>query len=165
MQTPSEIEGLYLRHGPALVRFATSIVGERSRGQDVVHQVFLKLIEHGNLRRILDAKAYLFASVRNAALTDMKMQQRNVAIDPETAWFEAPDRDLAGELVLRRALRELPDDQREVAVLHVWGELTFSEIAGVLDISANTAASRYRYALEKLRELMRSKETPYGKPR
>jgi RNA polymerase sigma-70 factor (ECF subfamily) len=164
METPTEIEALYLRHGPALVLFARSIVGDRSRGQDVVHQVFLKLIEDGNLRRILDTKAYLFTSVRNAALTDAKAKQRNLAIDPENTWFEAPDRDLAAELALRRALSELPNDQREVTVLHVWGELTFSEIAGVLEISANTAASRYRYALASLRELMRPKEAPYGKP-
>jgi hypothetical protein len=40
-----------------------------------------------------------------------------------------------------------------------WGELTFSQIAAVLDISANTVASRFRYALAKLRELMQVTET------
>jgi RNA polymerase sigma-70 factor (ECF subfamily) len=40
----------------------------------------------------------------------------------------------------------------------VWGELTFSQIASLLDISSNTAASRYRYALGKLRESMCAKE-------
>ena len=47
-----------------------------------------------------------------------------------------------------------PRDQRAVMVLHIWGELTFPQIAGLLEISANTAASRYRYALAKLRETM-----------
>jgi DNA-directed RNA polymerase specialized sigma24 family protein len=46
--------------------------------------------------------------------------------------------------------------QREVVVLHVWGDLTFSEIADTLSISANTAASRYRYALGKLREVLKA---------
>ena len=45
-------------------------------------------------------------------------------------------------------------DQQEVVVLKIWGELTFQEIADTLDISGNTAASRYRYALEKLRDLL-----------
>ena len=163
MPDPSEIELLYRQHGAALVLFATSLAGERSRGQDAVHQVFLKLLEHGDLQQVLDAKAYLFTSVRNAVLNDAKTRQRNVELDPELAWFE-PDRDPTGERNLRRALAALPDDQRDVTILHVWGDLTFSQIADVIDISANTAASRYRYALAKLREVMRPKEDPRARP-
>jgi RNA polymerase sigma-70 factor (ECF subfamily) len=55
-------------------------------------------------------------------------------------------------LELQSALRGLPDEQREVIVLHVWGELSFEEVAEALSIPANTAASRYRYGLSKLRE-------------
>jgi RNA polymerase sigma-70 factor, ECF subfamily len=103
-------------------------------------------------------KAYLFASVRNAVLNAARVQQRNVALDEESAWFVPPQRDYAAELNLRRALRSLPEDQREVVVLHMWGELTFLQIAEILEISSNTAASRYRYALGKLRESMCVKE-------
>jgi DNA-directed RNA polymerase specialized sigma24 family protein len=52
---------------------------------------------------------------------------------------------------LTRALESLPPDQREVIALKIEGELTFAQIAAVLGISPNTAASRYRYALERLR--------------
>lgn len=45
----------------------------------------------------------------------------------------------------------LPPEQREVVFLKVWTGLTFAEIADVLATSANTAASRYRYGIEKLR--------------
>ena len=154
MRTSTEIEQLYRQHGAALVLYATTIAGERSRGQDAVQQVFLKLIEGGGRRQMLDARAYLFASVRNAVLNEAKTRQRIVALDPELAWFDPPDRDFTSEANLRRALSTLSDEQREVTTLHVWGELTFSQIAEVLDIGANTAASRYRYALAKLRETM-----------
>ena len=154
----SGIELSYRRYGSALLLFAASLTGEMSRAQDAVHQVFLKLLESGSLREALDAKAYLFTCVRNAVLNDRKARQRDVALDPECVWFEPPHRDFAAELNLRRALWELPEDQREVAVLHVWGELTFAQVAEVLNISANTAASRYRYALAKLREAMCAKE-------
>jgi RNA polymerase sigma-70 factor (ECF subfamily) len=50
------------------------------------------------------------------------------------------------------ALRTLPEEQREVLTMKIWGGLTFPQIALALDVSANTAASRYRYALVKLRE-------------
>src|SRR5215813_6466437 len=120
----AEIEVLYRRHGAALLLFATSMTGERSRAQDLVHQVFLKLIETGSLGRAEDKKAYLFACVRNAVLNERKLGERQTPLEADTPWFSPPDRDYAGEQNLRRALGALPDDQRQVVILHVWGELT-----------------------------------------
>ncbi|HTW60024.1 MAG TPA: RNA polymerase sigma factor [Terriglobales bacterium] len=154
----AEIEALYRQHGAALLLFASAISSDRGRAQDVVQQVFLKAIEDGSLSQATNKKAYLFACVRNAVLNDAKVQGRNMPLDADSAWFSPPDRDYAGEQNLRRALADLPDDQREVIVLHVWGELTFSEIGNLLGISSNTAASRYRYALSKLRASMLAKE-------
>ncbi len=154
----AEIELLYRQHGSALLLFAVAITGERSRAQDVVHHVFLNLIEKGSLGRAADKKAYLFASVRNAALNEGKLRERTAPLDCDSAWFDPPDRDYMGEQNLRRAVGALPDDQREVIVLHIWGELTFSQISELLSISSNTAASRYRYALAKLRDSIFAKE-------
>ena len=158
-QNTAEIEVLYRQHAGALLLFALSISGDRGRAQDALHQVFLKLIENSSLSRAVDKKAYLFACVRNAVLNESKRQDRNKPLDADSAWFCPPDRDYAGEQNLRLALGALPDDQREVIVLHVWGELTFSEIGDLLSVSSNTAASRYRYALAKLRGSMFAKET------
>jgi RNA polymerase sigma-70 factor (ECF subfamily) len=154
----AEIEFLYRQHGPALLLFAQAVTGERGRAQDAVHQVFLKLIEKRSLSHVVDKKAYLFACVRNAALNESKLRDRNAPLDPDAAWFSPPERDYAGEQNLRRALGALPNDQRQVMVLHIWGELTFSQISDLLDLSSNTAASRYRYALAKLRDSMFAKE-------
>jgi RNA polymerase sigma-70 factor (ECF subfamily) len=165
-----EVERLYCEHGSALVLFAAAMTGERSRAQDAVHQVFLKLIEYGTLRQIVDVKAYLFACVRNAVLNEAKARQRNVELDPESLpqqakpgpagdpWFNPLNRDRAAELDLQRALRALPADQRQIIVMHIWGGLTFSQIGDVVGASSNTVASRYRYALAKLREAMCAKE-------
>jgi RNA polymerase sigma-70 factor (ECF subfamily) len=126
--------------------------------------VFLKLIEKGSLSQVADKKAYLFTCVRNAALNEGKLRERNVQLDPDSAWFSPPDRDYAGERHLRRALEALPNDQRQVMVLHIWGELTFSQISELLDLSSNTIASRYRYALAKLRDSMFAKENSCANP-
>lgn len=158
MHSICEIERLYQQHGAALVLFGTTILGERSMAQDAVHQVFLRLIETGSLRRAADPKAYLFASVRNQLLNEGKIRRRNASLDPDATWFDPPQRDYAAEQNLRRALVDLNLDQREIVVLHVWGEMTFSQIADVLGVSPNTVASRYRYGIEKLRELMSSRE-------
>lgn len=154
----AEIEALYRQYGASLLLFASAISGDRSRAQDAVHQVFLMAIENESVSQAINKKAYLFACVRNAALNDAKVQDRSMPLDVDSAWFSPPDRDYAAEQNLRRALGELPDDQREVIVLHVWGELTFSEIADLLGVSSNTAASRYRYALAKLRGSISTKE-------
>jgi len=134
------------------------MTGDRGRAQDAVHQVFLKLLEGGTRNQVADIKAYLFRCVRNAVLNETKIFQRSMSLEDDSAWFNPPERDYSAELNLRRELSILPVDQRETVVLHLWGELTFSQVAEILGISANTAASRYRYALAKLREAMRAKE-------
>ena len=159
-----DLDQLYRRHGAALLLFAFAMTGDRSRAQDALHQVFLKLLEHGGLSRASDQKAYLFGCVRNAVLDELKRHDRNRPLD-DSAWFSPPDRDYAAEQNLRRALAALPDDQREIVVLHVWGELTFAQIADLLETSSNTAASRYRYALSKLRELLLPKENSCARSR
>jgi RNA polymerase sigma-70 factor, ECF subfamily len=153
-----ELERLYEKHGAALVLFGTSMVGDRGVAQDAVQQVFLRVLETDSLTRAKDQKAYLFASVRNQLLNDIRVQRRIVPLDPDSRWFEPPQRDYAAEGNLRQALGELIPDQRQVVILHIWGELTFAQIAEVLGIGANTAASRYRYGIGKLRESMCSAE-------
>jgi len=126
--------------------------------QDAVQQVFLRLIETDSIQRASDPAAYLFASVRNQLLNETRVRHRSVSLDPDAAWFDPPERDYAAEGNLRRALSELIPDQRQVVILHIWGDLTFSQIGDVLGINANTAASRYRYGIETLREIMCSGE-------
>jgi RNA polymerase sigma-70 factor (ECF subfamily) len=58
------------------------------------------------------------------------------------------------DAAVREAVMGLPVEQREVVVLHVWGGLTFEEVGRTVGVPTNTAASRYRYALEKLRTAM-----------
>jgi RNA polymerase sigma-70 factor (ECF subfamily) len=153
-----EIERAYRDHGAALTLFALAITGDRGRAQDAVHQVFLKLLADGVRSQIVDMKAYLFRCVHNAVLNEIKVCQRSVALGDKSAWFIPPERDYAAEVNVRRALFVLPDDQRKVVVLHLWADMTFSQIAEILEISASTTASRYRYALAKLREAMCIKE-------
>jgi RNA polymerase sigma-70 factor (ECF subfamily) len=65
--------------------------------------------------------------------------------------FETPLEGDERRAAIEEALQRLPRDQREVLVLKIWGELTFEQIGMTLELSPNTAASRYRYALAALR--------------
>ncbi len=76
----------------------------------------------------------------------------------EEPWFEfSGDQELFAQ-ALQEALGKIPDIYREVITLKIWGELTFAQIGEQLEISQNTAASRYRYGLEQLRRLLEAKE-------
>jgi DNA-directed RNA polymerase specialized sigma24 family protein len=66
-------------------------------------------------------------------------------------WFERAPAETEEERAAMRCLAELPVEQREVIVLKVWHGCTFEEIGGMLEISANTAAGRYRYGLQKMK--------------
>jgi DNA-directed RNA polymerase specialized sigma24 family protein len=57
-----------------------------------------------------------------------------------------------------RCLSKLPAEQREVIVLKIWHEHTFEEIGGLLEVSPNTAAGRYRYGLQKLRACLNGED-------
>ena len=151
----SQIEELYRKHGAELVLFATSFTNDRFGAQDAVQQVFLNMLDRQQLV-VAEPRAYLYRAVRNTVLNAIKLSGRQTEL-PEDPWFFAPSAQPERELTLRSALRELPQEQRELVVMHVWGGLTCAEIAHVADISVNTATSRYRYALANLREFMTRK--------
>lgn len=146
---------LYDRHGAALFRVARVLLGSREEAEDAVQDVFVGLVRaRRSLPRVDNIRAYLFASLRRAAAQRAAARQRVRAVPmddvPEPAAAAASPVD-EWSVRLERAVRELPPEQRELVALKVTGGLTFAEIAVVLGASPNTAASRYRYALAKLR--------------
>ncbi len=61
----------------------------------------------------------------------------------------------AATSTLTKGLAELPEEQRSAVVLHLWDELSFAEIGEICEVSSNTAASRYRYGIDKMRRRLR----------
>lgn len=146
---------LYTDHGALLTGYACSILGDRSAAEDVVHQVFTRLLR-GDVAIDGRPVAYLCRAVRNAAMNHQRARSREAELDDSGAsWLEAPNGLAETALAVEAALRRLPGEQREVIVLRVWGQLTFHEIADALDESSNTIASRYRYGLAKLRDILK----------
>jgi RNA polymerase sigma-70 factor, ECF subfamily len=145
------VEALYHELGPALLAYGRSLLRDRALAEDAVHQVFLNLMSD---RTTLpdEPRPYLFRAVRNASLNRLRIVRRETAEAHAESVFVAPDGLEALVPDLESALAELPDEQREVVVLRVWGGLTIEAAAHVAGVSPNTAASRYRYGLSKLRE-------------
>ena len=145
------IERLYEELGPVLLAYARSIVQDFAEAEDVLQQVFLKLMASGSAQPS-EPRPYLFRAVRNTCLNHRRSEARQRASRSEPPMFTAPAPLDGLATDLETALRDLPVEQREVLVLRVWGEMTLAEAAQVLDVPLNTAASRYRYAVAKLRE-------------
>ena len=145
---------LYDQHGPALVAYARSFVMDTAAAEDVVHQVFLRLLS-AEIEMPDVPVSYVYHAVRNAALNARRNGQRNAPLDPELSVFKHRGGNMEAALSLEKALGELPEEQREVVVMRIWSGLTLEEAAAATGAPINTVASRYRYALEKLREKLR----------
>jgi RNA polymerase sigma-70 factor (ECF subfamily) len=146
------------RHGAAMLLLARQRVGSRSDAEDVVQDAFVRFWPRR--KGVKDAKAYLYRCVKRCAVDSLRSRSRR-EVREQAAAMDAAAR---GEQLFHRdpemaerqerieaAMWRLPTEQREVLVLKIWAELTFAQIAAVLDVSQNTAASRYRYALTALR--------------
>jgi RNA polymerase sigma-70 factor (ECF subfamily) len=148
----SEVERLYAEYGPALLVYANSLVRDRATAEDALHQVFLKLLT-GKVNLPSEPKPYLFRAVRNGVFNANRMKLRQTDLDSAALFVSPPGFADAG-LELEKALADLPDDQRQIVVLKIWGGFTLEEAAELAGVSPNTAGSRYRYAVAKLRQRM-----------
>ena len=151
---------LYDILGERLFRVAVAITGSREEGLDLVQELFVAMVRsRDKLTGVKNLAPYMFTSLRRLAIrSGRRLNRDRNAIEgrarQEAAASHTGDSGSKNEQI-ESALATLGAPQREVIALKIDGELTFAEIASVLNISANTAASRYRYALEKLRTILR----------
>jgi RNA polymerase sigma-70 factor (ECF subfamily) len=149
---PDAYAALFDRLAKPLLRMAEAMLNDRAEAEDAVQDLFLSLVRsREKLRRVDDLDAYVFACGRNVIRTRMsrrKTEQRRLQLLARSA--SPPAEPGTPDEGLKDALASLPADQREVVVLKIDGELTFKQIGQVLRMSPHTAASRYRYAMQKL---------------
>ncbi len=155
-----DLERIHDEHAVAMFRHGMALLRDETVVRDVLQDVFLKLAEgRGNSGEAENERAYLLRMVHHAAIDRMrraKVRQDHAAQAPADLFERSPDPDReAFRGQLEKALGQLPAEQREVVVLKLWEEHTFDEIARICGIPLNTAASRYRYGLDKLRALLR----------
>ncbi len=154
---------IYREHSQRLYSFLMAFLKDEHDVKDVMQQVFLKIARKSNLLGgVEDEAAFLLRLARNEAI-DL-CRRRGTRETRQGAWeserpasFQSVNAGEAGDLKkeISGALDELPPDQRAVVELKLWQDMTFAQIALALDIPANTAASRYRYAIDKLQTRLR----------
>jgi len=145
-----------------MLMFARQFVMCREDAEDVVQDAFSRMwrsgaIQEGGERMI----GKFYGCIRWAALDWLRKNRRRSRREDFAAQSDELEK---GECYFERslesseladsvqsALRDLPEAQREVVTLKIWSELTFDQIGQALDVSPNTAASRFRYAMTALR--------------
>ena len=147
----------YLANRRALSTYALALTGNAADAQDLVQDALVRMV--CKRRRAREARAYVMRCMRNLAIDRYRQ-----------SCSRPPERPLEGDCVafidgnaatdsdtleqIRAALRSLPVGRREVIVLKIYAELSFSEIAEILKIPVGTAASHYARALDELRGLL-----------
>jgi len=142
------------------VRYAQALTRNQHDAEDALQAAFVRVALYP--KALSDAEypwAYLLRIVRNEALKIVQRRRADERLPlPDDAergpCEEHSSVDFEMQQLVRRSLEKLPHSQSEVVVLKIWEGMTFAEIAEVLGESPNTAASRYRYALQKLTQYL-----------
>lgn len=163
-------------HGSKLLLFARQQSRSLADAEDILQDALVKLAKKVAEGEFVGGRnawlSYVYTAIRRQAIdlgrsVDRRRKREEIVSEEsvekekhqEHLWFSSESADGEQRLILEEKLREIPDKFREVIVMKVWGEQTFAEIGEILNISQNTAASRYRYGLEALRKLLDNART------
>ncbi len=153
---------IYEKYKTDLLILAIALLNEKSAAEDLVHDVFLSFVQSLEKFRLTGSlKGYLLTCVANRARnTNKAKQHQSIEADPAELVISGAD-EPPRSIICNEQLQQLSDamahlsyDQREAIMLHFQAGMTFKTIATSLGISVNTAKSRYRYGLDKLRLIL-----------
>ncbi len=158
-----------------LIRYVRTIVADAQHAEDAVQAAMVRVaVKPKQLVKAEFPWAYLMRIARNEAIK-LRGNQRTCDLLEELVadWAKETNSWAAPDIRehVRSAIAKLPENQSQVVILKIWEDMTFAEIATVLEISNNTAASRYRYAIEKLTMMLQhvaldeeERQAPKGQP-
>jgi RNA polymerase sigma-70 factor, ECF subfamily len=163
MATRAQLEALYEEHAQPLFAFLLNLTRNEADTRDLLQDLFVKIAQNpALLKDAREPRPFLLRLAHNLAIDLMRRRAtrrrnyENFADEAKGLFAPSEDPD-AGRFrsALSGALGELPPEQRAVVHLKLWEGLTFERISELLEIPLNTAASRYRYGIDKLRERLR----------
>jgi RNA polymerase sigma-70 factor (ECF subfamily) len=168
---------IYEKYKADLLLLAMGLLNDKAAAEDIVHDVFLSFVRRLDGFRLTGSlKGFLLTCTANHARNWNKAQRvrmraggggSGLCVEDVPSSNRGQDaRDTLESVVcneelelLSGALAELPFEQREIVMLHLHGQMTFRAIAKAMQISTNTAKSRYRYGMDKLRVTLNGEVT------
>jgi RNA polymerase sigma-70 factor (ECF subfamily) len=165
---PATLGGWFDAHGAALVLYARQWL-DRGAAEDVVQEVFVRLMAQPGGRRPSNERAWLYRATRNAAIGAARSlwrrgrRERDVARE-HSEWFQPRPEDPIDARAAQDALQSLPAAQREIILLRLWSGMTLAEIADVTGAPLSTVHDHYRKGLAGVRRVMESRSQPCANP-
>ncbi len=161
---------IYEKYRDDMFTVAVSLLGDVHASEDCLQDVFVRFAgDLGRLRARRNLKGYLISCVANRARDRLRKKTIQVDCPFEVLSGLAISCDPGGNVIdceeleqVFGAMAELPGEQREVFVLRVQSGLKFREIAEVQDVSIKTVQGRYRYAIDRLRNLLEKEDAYEG---
>ena len=153
-------EALYRRHNDALYRYLLRLCRRRDTAEDVFQEAWGKIVRaRETYRPTARFTTFLYRVAHNCFIDQVRRNKRHTAaagIEPDSQPDPSPSPEVEAERALARrrleaALRDLPEEQRDVFLLREEAGLSLDEIAAVTGCNRETAKSRLRYAVNKLR--------------
>jgi RNA polymerase sigma factor (sigma-70 family) len=167
-------ETLARRYCPTLMRYLVRVAGNNHVAEELYQQTWLSVLEHIDKFDASSSsggfKAWLFRIATNKANDTWRSRGREKVAKAGLKLVteaEAPDASIRlegseQEEKLRRAIGQLPENQRQVLLLRYYSEMKFVEIAQMLGCPLNTALGRMHKAMLKLKELMNEESLSKG---
>jgi RNA polymerase sigma-70 factor, ECF subfamily len=153
------LRALYDDHADALFAFLLQLTQSEADARDLLQEIFCQLAVSPIPGSVTNVRSWLFRCAYRRFVDDRRhrsVRLRHAEVPPDPVFQPPAEPDAAAfQAAVTDGLRELPEDQQVVVHLKLWQQQTFEDIASTLNISPNTAASRYRYGIEKLRTLLR----------
>jgi RNA polymerase sigma-70 factor (ECF subfamily) len=153
-------EVLYQRHNDALYRYLLRLCHHRDTAEDIFQDVWGKIIKsRQNYRPTAKFSTFLYRVAHNCFIDHIRRNKRHshsVDVEPDNQPDPGDQPEALAERSMARrrldaALRELPEEQRDAFLLHEEAGLNLDQIASVTGANRETAKSRLRYAVKKLR--------------
>jgi RNA polymerase sigma-70 factor (ECF subfamily) len=153
---------LFERYHVALFNFFYKLTGERSTSEDLVQEVFLRILKYRHsYRPDTPFRSWLYQIARNARVDLLRRRRPEVSWEPEMSGSFQPG-DLAQQnqeaALLHAALLRLPEEKREVLVLSRFQDLKYEQIAEILGCELSTVKVKVHRALQELRDIFQKIE-------
>jgi RNA polymerase sigma-70 factor, ECF subfamily len=154
------------RHYESVVRVVYRLCGDIQTAEDAAQEAFIRAwIRLPDYQPLAPFRNWVYRIAVNTALDTLRrkpeesiennegiMLMTEKSAGPEAAYLEKEQADM-----LQKAVKELPEASRAVLVLREYGELSYSEIASMLEIPVGTVMSRLNYARNCLRATLLEK--------
>lgn len=151
-----QIEALYLGHAPALLRYLQRNFGSCAAAEDLLQETFLRLLARKDAEdAAVSPRAFLFGIARHVGLTAARQAKRARTQPIVEVADKAPAENESALRQMQAAIVRLPEQIRETLEFRLRDELSYEEIAAVLEIPVGTVRSRLHTALRLLRDELR----------